>query len=116
MLKAYLENGFFEEAKKLFQQMSEDSSHHSRETDNRDLLVPDVYTFNTMLGACIVEKRWDDLEHVYKTMLQHGFHFNAKRRVRMILDASRAGRVELLETTWKHLAQANQVPPPPLIK
>ncbi|XP_044496901.1 pentatricopeptide repeat-containing protein At1g30610, chloroplastic-like [Mangifera indica] len=116
MLKAYLENGFFEEAKKLFQRMSEDSSRHSWEPDNRGLVVPDIYTFNTMLDACIVEKRWDDLEHVYKKMLQHGFHFNAKRHVRIILDASRAGRVELLETAWKHLVQANRVPPPPLIK
>ncbi|XP_044495682.1 pentatricopeptide repeat-containing protein At1g30610, chloroplastic-like isoform X1 [Mangifera indica] len=116
MLKAYLENGFFQEAKKLFQQMSEDSSHYSQETDNRGQVVPDIYTLNTMLDACIVENRWDELEHVFKKMLQHGFHFNAKRHVRKKLDASRAGRVELLETTWKHLAQVNRVPPSPLIK
>ncbi|XP_031247563.1 pentatricopeptide repeat-containing protein At1g30610, chloroplastic [Pistacia vera] len=116
MLKAYVEHGMFEEAKKLFQKMSEDSNRLSRGPDNRGLVVPDIYTFNTMLDACIKEKRWDDLEHVYKKMLHHGFHFNAKRHVRMILDASRAGRVELLETTWKHLARVKRVPPPPLIK
>ncbi|XP_044495693.1 pentatricopeptide repeat-containing protein At1g30610, chloroplastic-like [Mangifera indica] len=84
-------------------------SSSRRGPDNRGLVVPDICTFNTMLDACIAEKRWDDLEHVYKKVLQHGFHFNAKRHIQMILDASRAGRVELLETTWKHLVQVNQV-------
>lgn len=93
MLKAYLEHGLFEEAMKLFQEMAEDSNHINREYDKKGLVIPDIYTFNTMLDACAAEKRWDDLELVYKRMLHHGFHFNAKRHLRMILDASRAGKV-----------------------
>lgn len=93
MVKAYLEHGLFEEAMKLFQEMAEDSNHITREYDKKGLVIPDIYTFNTMLDACAAEKRWDDLELVYKRMLHHGFHFNAKRHLRMILDASRAGKV-----------------------
>ncbi|KAK3204954.1 hypothetical protein Dsin_019000 [Dipteronia sinensis] len=116
MLKAYLEHGWFEEAKKLFQKMSEDSSRFSSGSDNNDQVIPDIYTFNTMLEACSADKRWDDLEFVYIEMLHHGYYFNAKRHLRIILDASRAGKVELLETTWKHLVQTGRTPPPPLIK
>ena len=98
MLKAYVEHGMFEEAKELFGKMLGDENHISSKSDYRDRVVlPDIYTFNTMLDACNAEKRWDDFEYVYKRMLHHGFHFNAKRHLRMILDASRAGKVFLSE-------------------
>ncbi|KAM1008068.1 hypothetical protein ACFX2A_004648 [Malus domestica] len=49
-------------------------------------------------------------------MLHHVFHFNAKRHPRMILDACKAGKVELLDVTWMHLTEADRIPPPPLVK
>ncbi|KAL0011985.1 hypothetical protein SO802_007093 [Lithocarpus litseifolius] len=116
MLKAYLEHGMFEEAKKLFNMMSEDGNHISRKSDYRARVIPDIYTFNTMLDACIAEKRWDDFENIYRGMLHHGFHFNAKRHLRMILNASGAVKGVLLETTWNHLTKADRTPPPALVK
>ncbi|KAK9265926.1 hypothetical protein L1049_021443 [Liquidambar formosana] len=116
MLKAYLEHGMFEEAKKLFQKMSEGVNCISSKSDYRDMVVPDTYSFNTMLDACVSEKRWDDFEYFYKQMLHHGYHFNGKRHLRMILDASRSGKGELLETTCKHLAQADRILPLSLTK
>ncbi|XP_023895444.2 pentatricopeptide repeat-containing protein At1g30610, chloroplastic [Quercus suber] len=116
MLKAYLEHGMFEEAKKLFNMMSEDRNHISRKSDYRARVIPDIYTFNTMLDACIAEKRWDDFENIYRGMLHHGFHFNAKRHLRMILNASGAVKGVLLETTWNHLTKADRTPPPALVK
>ncbi|XP_057988157.1 pentatricopeptide repeat-containing protein At1g30610, chloroplastic isoform X2 [Hevea brasiliensis] len=104
MLKAYIDHGLFEEAKGLFHKMSEDSNHIRSKSDYKFRVMPDIYTFNTMLDACIAEKSWDDFEHVYRRMFQHGYHFNAKRHLRMILEASRAGKGEPLEMTWKHLA------------
>ncbi|XP_034697014.1 pentatricopeptide repeat-containing protein At1g30610, chloroplastic-like [Vitis riparia] len=115
MLKAYLEHRMFEEAKELFGKMLGDGNRISSKSDYNDRVLPDIYTFNTMIDACNAEKRWDDLEYVYEWMLHHGFHFNAKRHLRIILDASRAGKEELLETTWKRLAGEGRVPPP-LIK
>ncbi|XP_073262305.1 pentatricopeptide repeat-containing protein At1g30610, chloroplastic-like [Populus alba] len=34
----------------------------------------------------------------------------------MVLDASRAGKGEVLEITWKHLEQEDRIPPPLLVK
>ncbi|CAK7357382.1 unnamed protein product [Dovyalis caffra] len=116
MLKAYLEHGLFEEANKLFYKMLEDGNHISGRSDYKFRVIPDIYTFNTLLDASIAEKRWDDFEYVYRKMLHHGFHFNANRHLRMVLDASRAGKEEVLEITWKHLAQEDRIPPPPLAK
>ncbi|XP_052202096.1 pentatricopeptide repeat-containing protein At1g30610, chloroplastic isoform X6 [Diospyros lotus] len=116
MLKAYLEHGKFEEAKGLFLRMLEDGNFVSNIADYKDKVIPDIYTFNILLDACMKEQRWEDLEFVYKQMLHYGYHFNAKRHLRMIMNACRAGKVELLETTWKHLAQAGRTPPPILMK
>lgn len=97
MLKAYLEHGMFQEAKGLFEQMLENTNHlMSGKTDHKMRVIPDIYTFNTMLDACVAEKRWDYFDHVYQRMLCHGYHFNPKRHLRMILEALRAGKVTFL--------------------
>ncbi|CAN1809841.1 Pentatricopeptide repeat-containing protein At1g30610, chloroplastic [Linum perenne] len=101
LLKGYLDHGQFEEARSLFDKMLEDGKHIGSNTIVG--VVPDIYSFNTMLDACVAEQRWDDFGHVYETMLQHGHHFNAKRH-------------EVVELTWKHLARSGRVPPPPVIK
>ncbi|XP_027354230.1 pentatricopeptide repeat-containing protein At1g30610, chloroplastic isoform X2 [Abrus precatorius] len=116
MLKAYLEHGMFQEAKALFEQMSESTNHLRGNTDYKMLVIPDTYTFNTMLDACVAEKRWDYFDYVYQRMLFHGYHFNPKRHLRMILEASRAGKEGPLEITWKHLNETDRIPPAPLIK
>lgn len=116
MLKAYIDHGLFADAKEIFHNMSEDSNSIRSRSDCKLRVMPDIYTFNTMLDACIAEKSWDDFEYVYGRMLQHGFHFNGKRHLRMILEASRAGKEEPLELTWKHLARTDRIPPPPLVK
>ncbi|KAL1829476.1 hypothetical protein ACET3Z_007888 [Daucus carota] len=116
MLKAYLDHEMFEEAIGLFQKLLESGNHISSKSDYKDRVIPDNYTFNLMLDACAIQQRWDDLEFIYRRMLQHEYHFNAKRHLRIILDACRAGKMELLETTWKHLGEADRLPPPVLVK
>lgn len=116
MLKGYLDYEMFEEAKQLFQKLLENSNHVRSNQDYRERVIPDIYTFNLMLDACAGKNQWDDLESVYKRMLQHGYHFNPKRHLRIIMDACRTGKVELLEITWKHFVQKDQLPPPLLIK
>ncbi|XP_054813577.1 pentatricopeptide repeat-containing protein At1g30610, chloroplastic isoform X1 [Prosopis cineraria] len=116
MLKAYLEYGMFEEAKELFEKMSENTNHVRRNSDYKVVVIPDIYTFNTMLDACIVEKKWNYFDYAYQKMLYHGYHFNPKRHLRMILEASRAGKEEPIETTWKHLIQTDRIIPATLIK
>ncbi|KAJ1401465.1 Tetratricopeptide-like helical domain superfamily [Sesbania bispinosa] len=116
MLKAYLAHGMFQEAKELFEQMLENTNNLSESTDYKMRVIPDIYTFNIMLDACVTEKRWDYFEYVYQRMLYHGYHFNPKRHLRMILEASRAGKEGPLEITWKHLTATDRIPPAPLIK
>ncbi|KAK3030873.1 hypothetical protein RJ639_037330 [Escallonia herrerae] len=116
LMKAYLEHDMLDEAKELFMRLAENGSHISSKLEYNGRVMPDIYTFNLMLDACASHQRWDDLECVYEKMLQHGFHFNTKRHLRLILDACRAGKAELLETTWKHLVQVDQPPPPLLTK
>ncbi|KAJ8549271.1 hypothetical protein K7X08_032978 [Anisodus acutangulus] len=116
MLKAYLDNGMFEEAKEMFYKLLDNGNSVSSKLDGKDKVFPDVYTFNLMLDACAAGKKWDDLKFAYSHMLKSGYHFNAKRHIQIILDSCRAGKVELLEASWKDLARADRVPPVPLVK
>ncbi|XP_030471303.2 pentatricopeptide repeat-containing protein At1g30610, chloroplastic [Syzygium oleosum] len=116
MLKGYLDHGMFEEAKQLLNRMLEDANHINSKSDYKFRVIPDTYTFNTILDACLEGRRWDDLQYVYQKMLHHGHHFNEKRHLRIVLDSSRAGQFGLLETTWNHLVQADRSLPLPLIK
>lgn len=116
MLKAYLDNGMFEEANQMFFKLLDNGNSISSKLDGKDKVFPDVYTFNLMLDACAAEKKWDDLKFAYSHMLKYGYHFNAKRHIQLVLDSCRAGEVELLEATWKDLARADRVPPVPLVK
>ncbi|KAD7116853.1 hypothetical protein E3N88_04121 [Mikania micrantha] len=112
MLKGYLDHHMFEDAKQLFCTLLENGN----KVDARHMILSDIHTFNLMLDACLVNQKWDDLEFVYTKMLQHGYYFNAKRHCRMILEAYKAGKVNLLETTWKHLIEGDQIPPPPIVQ
>ncbi|GAB4825890.1 hypothetical protein Ancab_008757 [Ancistrocladus abbreviatus] len=114
MLKAYLDSGMFDDAKELFQNISQNGTQ-ARSAEHKDV-TPDAYTFNTMLEGCVSHKKWDIFGYAYEKMLCHGYHFNTKRHLWMILQASQAGKVELVETTWTHLERADRVPPPALVK
>ncbi|XP_010460866.1 PREDICTED: pentatricopeptide repeat-containing protein At1g30610, chloroplastic-like [Camelina sativa] len=116
MLKGYLQGGLFEEARELFQKMSEDGNHIESSSDFESRVLPDTYTFNTMLDACAEQEKWDDFGYAYREMLRHGYHFNAKRHLRIVLEASRAGKEEVMEATWEHMRRSKRIPPSPLIK
>ncbi|CAL9174205.1 unnamed protein product [Musa hybrid cultivar] len=116
MLKSYLNHGMFEEAKDLFQKILDGSHQIANRGDLSQKVVPDKFTFNTMIEACAQTQKWDDFESAYGQMLNHGYHFDTRRHLRMVLDAFRAGKVQVLESTWKHLVRFGRVPPPPIIK
>ncbi|KAE9593472.1 hypothetical protein Lal_00028819 [Lupinus albus] len=116
LLKAYLDHGMFQEAKELFEKMLENTNLRRGNADYKMLVTPDIYTFNTMLDACVAEKRWDYFDDIYLRMFRHGYHFNAKRHLRMVLEASRAGKIGPLEITWKYLANTGRIPPSALVK
>ncbi|XP_051139378.1 pentatricopeptide repeat-containing protein At1g30610, chloroplastic [Andrographis paniculata] len=111
MLKAFINHKMFEEAKQLFMTLLENAGFIGQNEDYKLRVIPDIYTFNTMLDVCAEEQKWDDLEFVYERMLHYGHHFNAKRHLRLLLDAQRAGKEALLEMTWKHLIKTERDPP-----
>ncbi|KAL9241701.1 hypothetical protein vseg_015779 [Gypsophila vaccaria] len=113
MLKAFLQHGMFTEAIELFQKLTKSGQQESKATDR---ITADIHTFSLMLEACVNESRWGDFHFAYDQMLRHGHPFNTKRHLWMVLQASNAGKVEVVETTWKHLMQSGLVPPPALVK
>ncbi|KAJ0975791.1 hypothetical protein J5N97_017756 [Dioscorea zingiberensis] len=116
MLKSYIEHGMLDTAKEVFQNMLDRSRQIISKADSRQAVVPDKFTFNTMIEACAEAKNWDDFENIYGQMLHHGFYFDKKRHLRLVLDAFRAGKAQVLEITWDHLVRFGRVPPPPIIK
>ncbi|KAJ6802199.1 pentatricopeptide repeat-containing protein, chloroplastic [Iris pallida] len=99
LLKSYIDHGMNNEAKDLFWNILDGSSHQIKnKVDSNQKAIPDKFTFNTMMGACALTNNWDGFESSYKQMLDHGYHFDMKRHLHMVLDASRAGKVT--ETTW----------------
>ncbi|KAG9150673.1 hypothetical protein Leryth_008131 [Lithospermum erythrorhizon] len=108
MLKAYLDHGTFEEGKQLFMSLLQNVNAIKNRSDCRDKVIPDIYTFNTMLESCAEKQRWDDFEFIYFQMLRHGFHFNPKRHLSMVLAANNAGKREVLEATWKQIMHSDR--------
>ncbi|KAK1280700.1 Pentatricopeptide repeat-containing protein [Acorus gramineus] len=116
MLKAYLEHGMLEKAIDLFQKILDGIHHISHKSNCSDRAIPDKFTFNIMLEACFSEKRWNDFENAYVNMLSCGYHFDSRRHLRMVFEASQAGKGHVLEVTWNHLIRAGRTPPPLLVK
>lgn len=100
MLKAFIDHGRFDKARQLFSRLLENRNSIRCKEDYRVMVIPDIYSFNTMLDACVVEQKWDDLEFVYEQMLKCSHHFNAKRHLKLILDACRAGKVYPMTTIY----------------
>ncbi|WOL03381.1 pentatricopeptide repeat-containing protein [Canna indica] len=116
MLKSYIDHGMFEEAKDLFLKLLDGDYQITNRVGLTQKVAPDKFTFNTMMEACAQMQKWDDFENAYRQMLNYGHHFDTRRHQRLVLDAFRAGKVQLLELTWKHLVHFQRVPPPPIIK
>ncbi|TVU35581.1 hypothetical protein EJB05_17479 [Eragrostis curvula] len=113
MLKSYVEHGMFEDAKDLL-----DSILNGRIRSRVDLsqnATADKFTFNTFMEACAEANRWDDFEYAFREMLSNGYHFDGRRHLRMVLDAYRSGKEQLLDDVWRYLRHHDRVPPTPLI-
>ncbi|CAN6454772.1 unnamed protein product [Victoria cruziana] len=111
MLKAYVDHGMFSDVKSMFWKILEDGEIASELTGSGETLRPDSITFNTMLEACAAEGKWDEFECVYRIMLHYGYQFDVKRHLRLILEASKAGKGHLVEAAYNQLVQSGRIPP-----
>ncbi|KAF3785929.1 Pentatricopeptide repeat-containing protein [Nymphaea thermarum] len=116
MLKAYVGHRMFSDAKGLFWKILEGAEVGSKVTGSGQKLTPDGITFNTMLEACAAEEKWDEFECVYQRMLHHGYQFDVKRHLRLILEASKAGKGHVVETAYSQLVQSGKIPPISIVK
>ncbi|KAF3325717.1 pentatricopeptide repeat-containing protein [Carex littledalei] len=103
MLKSYKQEKMFDDAKGLFNEIINGK------------VVPDKFTFNTMMEVCVENGKFEDFERVFLQMLRHGHHFDARKHLKMVMDAFKAGKDGVLEATWQHLVYFGRVPPVPLI-
>ncbi|KAI8051604.1 hypothetical protein BDF22DRAFT_777186 [Syncephalis plumigaleata] len=112
-LRAYLEQGDYHSATKLFQSMqqgvlpaellhttsSSSSSSVSISTTSKDLLTPiasvpaqssnykaDIVTYNTCISADIAAGRWSEAASRYEAMVQTGVPMPDKRTFRLLLE------------------------------
>lgn len=113
MLKSYIEHGMFEDAKDILENIL--NGRIRSKVDSSQKAVADKFTFNTFLEACAEAKKWNDFEYAFREMLSNGYHFDERRHLRMVLDAYRNGKEQLLEDIWDYLCHHGRVPPTPLI-
>ncbi|XP_058765469.1 pentatricopeptide repeat-containing protein At5g67570, chloroplastic-like [Vicia villosa] len=100
MLKVYSQNDMFSKAKVLFEEVK---------VANSDLR-PDAYTYNLMLEASARAHQWEYFEHVYKEMILSNYHLDQYKHLALLLKASRAGKLHLLEHAFDMILEAGEIP------
>ncbi|CAI8609384.1 unnamed protein product [Vicia faba] len=100
MLKVYSQNDMFSKAKALFEEVKVAKSD----------LRPDAYTYNLMLDASARAHQWEYFEHVYKEMIHSSYHLDQNKHAALLLKASRAGKLHLLEHAFDMILEAGEIP------
>ncbi|KAG8055886.1 hypothetical protein GUJ93_ZPchr0001g29489 [Zizania palustris] len=113
MLKSYTEHGMFEDAKDLLENILNGRIRSKVESSQK--AIADKFTFNTFIEACAKTNKWNDFEYAFYKMLSSGYHFDERRHLRLVLDAYRNGKEQLLEDIWDYLCHHGRVPPAPMI-
>ena len=94
MMKVYGRNDMFSKAKALFEEVKKTNSDSCTSLDvHTALIVPDTYTYNSMLEASASALQWEYFEYVYKEMVLCGYQLDQSRYASLLLEASRAGKV-----------------------
>lgn len=96
MLKVYGQNDMFSKAKKLFEEVKGDKSdsYASPGDDVEPSIIPDEYTYSSMLEASASALQWEYFEHVYREMTLSGFQLDQSKHGSLLIKASRAGKVK----------------------
>ncbi|KAJ1284743.1 hypothetical protein BS78_03G228400 [Paspalum vaginatum] len=113
MLKSYVMHGMLEDARDLLQNIL--NGRVRSKADSSQVAAADKFTFNTFMEACAEAKRWNDFEYAFREMLLNKYHFDERRHLRMVLDAYRNGKEQLLDDLWRYLCHHNRDPPAPVI-
>ncbi|KAK6923153.1 Pentatricopeptide repeat [Dillenia turbinata] len=102
MLKVYGKNDMFSKAKELYEQ--------TKITADGQSLIPDLYTYSSMLEASASAQQWEYFESVYKEMSLSGFQIDQNKHAWMLVEASKAGKWYLLEHAFDTILEAGEIP------
>ncbi|KAL5556786.1 hypothetical protein UlMin_039022 [Ulmus minor] len=113
MLKVYGRNDMFSKAKELFEEIKGANTDSFSSPDGQSrYLVPDEYTYCSMLEASASALQWEYFEYVYKEMVFSGFQLDQSKHASLLLEASRAGKWHLLEHAFDVLLESGEIPNP----
>lgn len=94
MLKVYGRNDMFSKAKELFEETKRSTFASNTCMDDGSIsLVPDLYTYSSMLEASASAHQWEFFEYVYKEMTLSGYQLDQSKHALLLGKASRAGKV-----------------------
>lgn len=108
MLKVYGQNDMFLKAKELFEEIRGERKDGNGDTS--PLLVPDMYTFRSMLQLSAKAQQWEYFEYVYGDMVFFGHQLEQNKHASLFVEASRAGKLHLLEHAFDSTLEAGEVP------
>ncbi|PON66774.1 Tetratricopeptide-like helical domain containing protein [Parasponia andersonii] len=111
MLKVYGRNDMFSEAKVLFEEIKRAGSDSLPSLDSQNtFLVPDEYTYSSILEASASALQWEYFEYVYKEMVLSGYQLDQSKHASLLLEASRTGKWHLLEHAFDAILEAGEIP------
>ncbi|WJZ91842.1 hypothetical protein VitviT2T_010884 [Vitis vinifera] len=113
MLKVYGRNDMFSKAKELFEETKRSTFASNTCMDDGSIsLVPDLYTYSSMLEASASAHQWEFFEYVYKEMTLSGYQLDQSKHALLLGKASRAGKWHLLEHAFDTILEAGEIPHP----
>ncbi|XP_030538973.1 pentatricopeptide repeat-containing protein At5g67570, chloroplastic [Rhodamnia argentea] len=112
MLKVFGKNDMFSNAKELFEEVKGTRYISTKCQDGGNTLVPDEYTFGSMLEASASALQWEYFEYVYKEMSLSGYQLDQNKHTSLLVAASRAGKGHLLEHAFDAILESGEVPHP----
>ncbi|KAM4128225.1 hypothetical protein ACJW30_02G150500 [Castanea mollissima] len=113
MLKVYGRSDMFSKAKELFEDVKRAKSDSCTSLNGVEtVLIPDKYTYSSMLVASASALQWEYFEYVYREMTLSGYQLDLSKNASLLVEASRAGKWYLLEHAFETILEAGEVPPP----
>uniref|UniRef100_A0A7N0T5I1 Pentatricopeptide repeat-containing protein n=1 Tax=Kalanchoe fedtschenkoi TaxID=63787 RepID=A0A7N0T5I1_KALFE len=117
MLKVYGKNDMFAKARALFEEIKAGGADNDAKNDSKVQLrrrgaaiLPDAFTYASMLEASAKAHQWEYFEYVYKEMTLSGHQLDQSKHSSMLVEASKAGKVHLLEHAFDKTLEAGEVP------
>nr|XP_011466101.1 PREDICTED: pentatricopeptide repeat-containing protein At5g67570, chloroplastic [Fragaria vesca subsp. vesca] len=111
MLKVFGHTDMFSKAKELFEETKAAKSDSDPSLEGGgSSLVPDEYTYTSMLKASASALQWEYFEYVYKEMALSGYQIDQSKNASILMEASRAGKGYLLEHAFDRTLEAGEIP------